>query len=189
MNKTRYSVIGSGYYIKIFDKKHPLYIKLKSIKDADIMTYLLDYNSLAELDLKDESGYTYTSFFEIKPSKMITAFSTDIFTRLEIRAEKYKPIKLFFKDLIRTDYLFPPNYIMSETVLQNEGLLVIEYDKGFFGGTKHLHQFDPADQLSFEIITIPELNTKAIKSISVNEQEIILKQPDTLNYGIYGYLI
>lgn len=189
MNKTRYSIIGSGYFIKIFDKNHPLYIKLKSIKCPDIMSYLQDYNSIKELDLKDEFGYTYSSFFEIKPSKMLMAYSTDIFTRLEIRTDKYKPIKLFFKDLIRTDYLFPPNYIINESTLENAGLLVIEYDKGFFGSTKHLHQFEREDQLSFDIISIPQLGATAIKSIKVNGDEVILKQPDTLNYFINGYLI
>lgn len=189
MEKTRYSIIGSGYFVKIFDSNHPLYIKLKSIKNVDVMDYLFDYNSIKELDLKDEAGYVYTSFFEIQPSRSFTAYATDIYTRLEIRSEKYKPIKLFFKDLVRKDYLFPPNYIITETTLQNEGLLVIEYDKGFWGSTKHLHQFEKNDQLEFEIVKIPELPATAIKSIKVNGKDVLFKQPDSLNYGIFGYLI
>ncbi len=31
MNKTRFSVVGSGYYIKMFDKSHPLYIAVKGM--------------------------------------------------------------------------------------------------------------------------------------------------------------
>lgn len=189
MDNTRYSIIGSGYFVKYFDSNHPLYVKLKSIKNVDVMDYLLDYNSLSELNLKDDSGCVYTSFFEIKPSHMFTAYSTDIFTRLEIRTEKYKAIKLFFKDLIRKDYLFPPNYIITETTIQNPGLLIIEYDKGFWGSTKHLHQFEREDQLEFEVVKIPELPATAIKSIKVNGKDVLLKQPDSLNYGIYGYLI
>lgn len=188
MNKTKFSIIGNGYFIKVFDKAHPLYIRLKADKEADIMDYIYDYNSLGKLELKDEFGNLYNSFHEIKPSKLFTAYSIDNYTRLEIKSEKYKPIKLFFKDLI-VDWLFPPNFTITNSILENEGLIVIETDKGFFGKTKHLYQFEKEDELAFDIITIPGLNVKAVKSIKVNGNQVILKQPDTLNYGIYGFMI
>jgi hypothetical protein len=189
MNKTKFTIIGSGYYVKIYDQNHPLYKKLKSIKDVDPRVFLLGFRSLEALDLKDETGKVYSSLFEIKPDKTFPIYCIDAFTRLEIKRENTKATKLFFKNLFRTDYLFPPSHIKNEVILKNEGLLVLEYDKGHWGATTHHCEFPLEDEIKFEIITIQELNIKCIKTIKVNDNEIILKQPDTLNFGTTAYLI
>ncbi len=172
MNRTNYSVIGSGYIIKIFDKSHPLYIKLKSVKDLNLADYLSSYNSLKDLKLEDNMGNLYNSFYEVRANKLFMAYSIDTYTRLEIKNKDSKRLKVFFKELVRTDFLFEPFYELKQTVLQNEGLLVIEYDKGYFGFTNHPTQFSIEDKLSFEVLTIPELNVKCIRTMKVNNSEI-----------------
>lgn len=190
-NKTRYSIIGTGYFVKMFDKNHPLYIKLKSIPNVDFMEYLNQFRSIESLDLKDENGKTYSSFFEIRPTHSFNLFLPDIYSRLEIRLNGLKHKKIFFQKLIEVNALFPlpPTYITRQTVLQNEGLLVLEYDKGNFGSTTHAKKFYSVEQLNFELMTIPETNEICVKSIWMEEYEIKLKKPDTLNFGMKAFLI
>lgn len=175
----------------MFDKNHPLYIKLKSIPNVDFMEYLNLSRSIESLDLKDENGKTYTSFFEIKPTDSFNVYLPDVYSRLEIRLNGFKHKKIFFQKLIEVNSLFPlpPKYILRRTVLQNEGLLVLEYDKGKFGSTTHGRKFYSVDQLNFELITIPETNETCVKSIWMEEYEIRIKNPDTLNFGMKAFLI
>ena len=86
-------------------------------------------------------------------------------------------------------YPLPPTFILRKSVLQNEGLLVLEYDKGKFGSTTHGRKFYSVDQLKFELITIPETNETCVKSIWMEEYEIRIKKPDTLNFGMKAFLI
>ncbi len=188
-NRTRYSVIGTGYLVKIYDKNHPLYIKLKSIPHVDFKEYLFNLRSFESLCLKDENGRTYKSFFEMTPSKSFNLYRPDAFSRLEIRLDGLKHKKIFFQNLVRTDYLFPPTYLLRESVLENEGLLILEDDKGRFGNTTTGRKFYDVEQLKFELMKIPETNEKFVKSIWMEEYELHFKKPDTLNFGIKAFLI
>ncbi len=188
--RTTYSIFGTGYYVKMFDKSHPLYVKLKSIPNVDVNEYTSNIRSVESLGLKDENGRVYQTFFEIKPSKAFYVYNTDVYTRLEIRQEKNTKIKkVFFHNLIRNDYLFPPEYMLRENILVNEGLLVLENDKGNFGSTTHGRVFYALEQLKFEIVCIPEINKKLVGTIYMEEFEVKLKNPDVLNFGVQAFLI
>lgn len=189
-NRTKYSVIGTGYVVKIFNKNHPLYIKLKSIPPhVDFKEYLYNLRSFESLGFKDENGRTYASFFEMKPSKSFNLYRPDVYSRLEIKLEGFRHKKIFFQNLVRTDYLFPPTYLLRESVLENEGLLILEDDKGRFGSTTTGRIFYDVEQLNFELMTIPETNEKFVKSIWMDEYELHFKRPDTLNFGMKAFLI
>ncbi len=189
MNKTRFSVIGSGYYIKIFNKDHELYQAITNLNHHDPAEFLLDTTLFQSLKLRDKFGEYYNNFYEVRPSNIFPVFCTDQYTRLEIRRDgSRRTSKIFFKDLIRTDYLFQPEYIKKDTVLFNDGLMALEYDKGHFGVTTHPREFENINQITFELITIPEINEVCIKSIKVADHEVILKQPDTLSYGFQAFL-
>lgn len=187
--KTTYSIIGTGYYVKIFDKSHPLYIKLKSIPNLDINEFMSNIRSIESLGLMDEKGHNYQTFFEIKPSKAFYIYNTDVYTRLEIKQEKFKIKKIFFHDLVRKDYLFPPEFLLSETVMKNEGLLVLENDKGKFGATTHGRPFYSLEQLCFELVSIPEINRQFVGTIYMEEYDLKLRNPDVLNFGVQAFLV
>jgi hypothetical protein len=114
-----------------------------------------------------------------------------MYTRLEIRKDGSRKIsKIFFKELVRNDYLFEPEYVKNDLVLSNEGLMVLEYDKGHMGVTVHPRPFDTnINKLLFELITIPEINETCVRSIHVDSNEVVLKQPDTLNYAFKAFII
>jgi len=175
--------------VKIYDKNHPLYIKLKSIPNVDFKEYLYNLRPLESLGLKDENGRTYKSFFEMTPSKSFNLYRPDTFSRLEIRLDGFKHKKIFFQNLVRTDYLFPPNYLLRESVLENEGMLILEDDKGRFGNTTTGRKFYDVEQLKFELMKIPETNETLVKSIWMEEYELHFKRPDTLNFGMKAFLI
>lgn len=194
-NRTRFTIIGKGFFVSIFDKTHPLYIKLKSLQESDehfnLRNYINDFRHFQTLDLKDEAGNPYSTFYEVKPSKIFPVYSlNDGITRLEIKRETYvKPAKKFFWELLEVWDLFPSPFDLHESTLENEGLLFLEKNSGHFGFTVHPRKFMSDDRLSFELINIPELNEKFVKTIKVNENEVILKQPETITTGNYEFLI
>lgn len=190
-NNTRFSIIGSGYFIKIFNKEHPLYQALANIKHHDPVEYLLDVSLFKTLKLNDKYGAPYNNFYEVRANSTFPVYCTDMYTRLEIRKDgSRKTSKIFFKELVRNDYLFEPEYVKNDLVLSNEGLMVLEYDKGHMGVTVHPRPFDTTiNKLLFELITIPEINETCIRYIHVDSNEVILKQPDTLNYAFKAFII
>lgn len=182
-NKTRFSVVGSGYYIKIFDKQHPLYLALKEMDTNTIHKIITDPFAFAMLGLLDNKRIPYNSFHEIMATDSFPVYCMDAYTRLEIKpSNSDKRIKLMLKDIERTDYLFVPDYIKNQlSLLQNKGLMVVEYDKGHFGTSVHPVEYKIGDVIEFESINISELNQKCVKSITVNNNKVLLKRPDTVN--------
>jgi hypothetical protein len=183
MSKTRFSVIGSGYFIKIFDKNHPFYLKVQGMDTASIHAIVTNFQEFAQLGLTDKTGRLYSSFHEIMADEIFPVYLMDAYTRLEIKPDTSdKRIKLMLKDIERTDYLFVPEYIQNHTsILQNKGLMVIEHDKGHFGTTVHPQGFAIGDTISFESVWILELNLKCVKTITVNWNQVLLKRPDTVH--------
>jgi hypothetical protein len=183
MNKTRFSVVGSGYFVKIFDKNHPFYLATKGMDTTAIHKIITDPGVFAKLELMDSTNKPYTLFYEIEATESFPVYSMDAYTRLEIKpSNSDKRIKLMLKDIERTDYLFVPEYIQNQTtILQNKGLMVVEYDKGHFGTTIHPVEFKIGDVIEFESDWILELNQKCVRSIAVNKNKILLKRPDTVN--------
>jgi hypothetical protein len=190
MNKTRFSVVGSGFYIKIFDKNHPLYKRVQGMDAAAIYEIVTNQDAFAKLKLSDSTGRFYNSFHEIMADELFPVYAEDTFTRLEIKpSNSEKRIKLMLKDIERTDYLFVPEYIQNKTTpLQNKGLMVAEFDKGHFGTTIHPVEFKIGDTINFESVWSSELNQKCIKTITVNGNEIRLKRPDTVNLGTQVFM-
>jgi hypothetical protein len=190
MNKTRFSVIGSGYFIKIFDMDHPLYLKLQGMDIAAIYEIVTNQDAFAKLNLSDHTGKLYNSFHEIMADEIFPVYSMDPYTRLEIKPNNSdKTIKLMLKDIERTDYLFVPEYIQNTTtLLQNKGLMVAEFDKGHFGTTIHPQEFKIGDTINFESVWSLQLKQKCIKTIIINGNEVRLKRPDTVNMGTQVFM-
>ncbi|HXU27928.1 MAG TPA: hypothetical protein VN698_11910 [Bacteroidia bacterium] len=191
MNKTRFSVVGSGYFIKMFDMDHPLYLKVQGMDAATIYEIATNPDAFAKLKMTDSTGRPYNSFHEIMATEIFPVYVEDAFTRLEIKpSNTEKRIKLMLKDIERTDYLFVPEYIQNKTtLLQNKGLMVAEFDKGHFGTTIHPVEFKIGDTINFESVWSPQLKQKCIKSITVNGNEVRLKRPDTVNLGTQVFII
>jgi hypothetical protein len=191
MNKTRFSVVGSGYYIKMFDKSHPLYIAVKGMDINAIHKIITDPYAFAMLGLLDGKGIPYNTFHEILATESFPVYSMDAYTRLEIKpSNSDKRIKLMLKDIERTDYLFVPKYIQNQTtILQNKGLMVVEYDKGHFGTTIHPVEFKIGDVIEFESVDILELNQKCVRSITINKNKVLLKRPDTVNIDTQAFIV
>lgn len=184
MQRTNFSIIGSGYFIKLFDKNHPFYIALKNREFISIEQFILDISGFKSLQLKNENGVPYNSFFEIKSTETFIGYSTDAISRIELRVEGCKRIKIMFKDIVRIDYLFPPEFIITHTILHKEGLIIIENDRGHFGRGSIPHYFSKNDKLQFELLELPTFNLTCIGAIKIAGHTIKLKGIDTLNYGI-----
>jgi len=191
MNKTRFSVVGSGYFIKMFDMDHPLYLKVQGMDIYSIYEIVTNQDAFAKLNMADSTGRLYNSFHEIMATEIFPVYAEDAFTRLEIKSSNTeKRIKLMLKDIERTDYLFVPEYIQNTTtLLHNKGLLIAEFDKGHFGTTIHPVEFKIGDTINFESVWSPQLKQKCIKSITVNGNEVRLKRPDTVNMGTQVFMI
>jgi hypothetical protein len=190
MNKTRFSVIGSGYFIKIFDTDHPLYLKVQKMDIPSIYEIITNHDAFAKLNLADHTGRLYNSFYEVMADEIFPVYAMDPYTRLEIKPDNSdKRIKLMLKDIERTDYLFVPEYIQNTTtLLQNKGLMVAEFDKGHFGTTTHPTEFKIGDTIHFESVWSPQLKQKCIKTITVNGNIVRLKRPDTVNLGTQVFI-
>ncbi|HXD92971.1 MAG TPA: hypothetical protein VNX01_07130 [Bacteroidia bacterium] len=169
---------------------HPLYLKVLGMDIAAIYEIITNPDAFAKLKLSDNTGRLYNSFHEIMADEIFPVYAEDAFTRLEIKPGKTeKRIKLMFKDIERTDYLFVPEYIQNTTTqLQNKGLMVAEFDKGHFGTTIHPVEFKIGDTINFESVWSSELNQKCVKTITINGNVVCLKRPDTVNLGTQVFM-
>lgn len=175
----------------MFDRQHPLYTAVKGMGVAAIHKTITDPCTFAMLGLLDNKGIPYNSFHEIIATESFPVYSMDAYTRLEIKpCNSDKRIKLMLKDIERTDYLFVPDYIKNQTtLLQNQGLMVAEYDKGYFGTSIHPVEYTIGDVIEFESVNISELNQKYVKSITVNNNKVLLKKPDTVNINTQVFVV
>jgi len=67
--------------------------------------------------------------------------------------------------------------------------MVAGFDKGHFGTTIHPIEFKISNNINFESIQILELNQKYIKTITVNGNEVRIKRPDTVNMGMWVFIV
>ena len=190
MSSTRYSIIGSGYFIKLFDSNHPLYKKLKEVADEKTAwLYLSDDERFKTLGLKDSKGELYDTFWQVRADRLFPVYAMDIFTRLEIKPKNDKAIKFMFRDIEKWNTLLPHEFIIKPVPkLSNPGLMIIEEDKGHFGSTTHPFEYSPKSIYTFETMYIPDMNTTVISKILVDNHEVILKRHDTANTGTSIFL-
>jgi len=182
-NVTKFSISGSGYFVKLFDAEHQLYTALKTVNPEFIHNTLFNIEQFKKLNLKRSNGVVYNSYLEIEPTETFTVYALDALTRLEMRREKYKSIKIMFRDFAANDFLFPPEYEITRIELQSTSLQILEFDKGNFGTSTFPKYFENTDKLSFETLYIPHLKQHFIKTIKANNQVLSFKKLDTLNYG------
>jgi len=182
-NATKFSILGSGYYVKLFDTQHPLYNCLKIFGAENMKSILYDVSAFAKLNIADEKGIKYKSFYDDVPTKSHPIYCLDYFSRLEIKRETHTINKLVFKDLLGIDSLFTPEYKTTKTELNFNGLLVLEFDKGNFGSASIKEPLQQLSQLHFNLVYIPQLQQYFVELIYFNDKIILLKKLDTLNFG------
>jgi hypothetical protein len=186
---TKYTLQGTGYFVKLFNAQHPLCVRLKAIGSTNVHALLCDPELFTMLNITTFSGVLFTSFYDLKPTTTYAVYSTDVFTRLEIRTPKHTRTKLSLHDIIRTDYLFAPTHHVHFAPFNFKGLMVLEHDKGSFGYATLPHCFEPTFTLDFELISLPHLALPFVKTIRINGQLLRFKKPNTLNYGMQVFWV
>jgi hypothetical protein len=181
---TKYALQGTGYFVKLFNAQHPLCVRLKALGSINVHASLCDPELFTMLNITMLSGVLCTSFQDLKPTSTYAVYSTDVFTRLEIRNPKHTRTKLSLHDIIRTDYLFAPTHHVHFAPFNFKGLMVLEHDKGSFGYATLPHCFEPTFALDFELINLPQLPQPFVKTIRINGQLLRFTKTNTLNYGM-----
>ncbi|MBC7412962.1 MAG: hypothetical protein H7331_10990 [Bacteroidia bacterium] len=189
MHKTKYALQGTGYFVKLFIAQHPLCVRLKALGSTNVHALLCDPELFITLNITTLSGVLCNSFYDLKPTTTYAVYSTDVFTRLEIRNQKHTVTKLSLNTVIRTDYLFAPTHQIHYVPFNFKGLMVLEHDKGSFGYATLPHYFEPTFAFHFELLTLPQLPQPFVKTIRVNGQLLRFKKPNTLNYGMQVFCI
>ncbi len=148
-----FSIQGSGRIIKYFHPSSTLYKLIGQLAPEEI-TSILYSERFYELNLRLENGELASTFFEIIPDQQYIAYDLDRLTRLEIKLKNRTRNKIFLREIVSVDLLFPLyNFnIRALSSHQDDGLIIIENDIGSFGKCKlELENFD-VDNLFFEIV-------------------------------------
>ena len=178
------SIQGSGRIIKHFSLESPLY-KLIGHHSPEEINNLLYSERFHELNLRLENGELASTFFEVVPDQQYIAYDLDRITRLEIKLKNKARNKIFLREIISDDFLFPL-YNCNFTLLSNlrdGGITIIEHDIGSFGKCKlELDNFD-VDKLSFDILQYGLPMKSVVLRVQYDGKEIEFRKRDSLFNG------
>jgi hypothetical protein len=182
-HKTRFSITGSGYYFKMFDEQHPLFLKLSEIDPTKhhLMLFMIDH--FKKMKLVNDAGNFYESYADIIPTHQWVAYDLEGFTRLEIRREKSKSMKISFNEFRKDALLFPRAYQTQQITFKESPLLIIENDKGNFGTSSMPRYFENEEQLTFRLVEVPQLNKTLVEAVMFEGDQLVFRKPDTLNFS------
>lgn len=171
-----FTIHGIGYFVRIFHSDHQLYQAVKEVNNSQLDSMILDSSNLQKLDL------TYSTHLDIIPDEFYIFYLADPISRLEIKTPN-KRHKLFFKDLVRSDLLFPSTYIYNTSIFSNptKSLVIQEEDMGNFGQCKIEAEFN-SSLLKMEIVKYEK--APCIGKIYYNGIPLNFNKTDTLNRSI-----
>lgn len=176
--------MGSGQIIKCFGVKSELWNLLGHLNTDEIRNTLYS-EEFFKLKLKLPNGKLASTFFEIIPDKQFIAYDTNRVSRLEIKSKNKVRSKIFFKEIISQELLFPLyNYRVEKLIpFQEKGIIIFENDIGHFGKCKLDQENFEIDRLSFNLINIEILSGHMVLKIYYNNEELIFKKRDSLFNG------
>ncbi len=180
-----FSILGSGQLLKVFGKQSGLCEKIKHIEQRYIYETLYDSEKFNTLNIINSNNTLVSTFYELLPDDQHILYDLDRTSRLEIKIKNRGRIKIFFKDIVGTELLFPlHDFSLVENIfLKEKGLIVLENDIGNFGKCKiEAAEFD-ISKLLFDIIEFTCPEQRFISKIYYNNIELLFKKRDTLFNG------
>lgn len=175
MIKANFSIIGNGYTVKIFDTDSEIYSKSLIYTERDLVTVLYNFDEFKKLNI--ETNTDSNSIFDIKPSNEFTIYELDNRTRLEILISNEARKKIFFKNIINENLLFPTysfNYFANNNL--PKGLILFEREIGVFAkASLQLNSFD-INLFSFETFYSNKMNTQFISDVLYESEKISFKK-------------
>jgi hypothetical protein len=187
-NKTKFSITGNGYFIKLYDASHPFYLRLKEVDPVILYRKLFELDLFKTLDFRDESGNQYKKYSDVKPSSELVVYSLDVLTRIEIKREKSKRVMIKFSELVGDNLLFPHAYQTDTRLIEEFPLMIIEHDKGNFGSSSIPYFLEKEEELHFKLLTVPQINTTGVEGIEVAGETLVFRKFDTLNYSNHVFM-
>ena len=178
MLKLKFSIHGSGIYIKRFQKNSHVWRTFNLYSESELNKILFNHDLFSKLNLKNREGKKISSYHQLIPDQTIVCYSTDRFTVLEIKIEGKRHGRIGFYDLVRSDLIFPAFPIMYSE-FRIDGLNIVECDIGSFGSAiLKANKFD-IELLRFELMKIE--NKNYIHKIIYNDVTLEFKRTNTLN--------
>ncbi len=183
--KINFSILGSGYIVKLFDKNSLVYQKTKALNTVEIQELLYNNEKFIQLKLYNSYDAIASTFYELRPDKQFVIYNLDRISRLEIKMKNQKRIKLFFKNIIVEELLFPFynfNNVFSPFSVE-EGLIILENDIGGFGKCVIESEIFDIELLCFDVFKIDSYNKQFISKILYDNQELLFTKRDSLFNG------
>ncbi|HLU87430.1 MAG TPA: hypothetical protein VKZ44_06715 [Taishania sp.] len=167
----KFTIYGTGYFVKVFDENHILTTLLKAFPQEKIVELLND-----PVLFKQTFREPFSHFV---PDQQFTFYKIDEQSRLEIFKER-KRTKILFKQLIEQGSLFPYSFVTHEQINFPKGIVIFEEDLGNFGFVKYNEEYS-LDKLLIAFAHCNELSESVVCKISYDNQELTLAKSDTLS--------
>ncbi|MDP1744854.1 MAG: hypothetical protein Q8L90_04715 [Bacteroidota bacterium] len=162
-----------------------MYEKTKHLDVNKIQEVLYNNEKFNKLGLYKSFNATASTFYELLPDQQFVIYDLERISRLEIKMKNKNRIKLFLKNIVAEELLFPIyNFNAVLNPFSDEaGLIVMENDIGNFGQCVINSDIFDFNALYFDIFKIDLLNKSFISKIHYNEQELLFKKKDSLFNG------
>ena len=176
----KFSIHGSGIYMKGFRKDSPVLRTLKVYTAEELTRIIFDHDLFQKLNLKTVDDERVSSYHDLVPDENKILYCTDRFTVLEIKINGKRHGRIGFYELIRSDLLFP--FVpVTHSEFQMEGINIIERDIGNFGSANLKDDKFDIQLLRFELIDFQgQIYTH---KIIYNNVALEFRRTNTLNQG------